>query len=92
MSGSPLAGSGKSCTPLSRMHWANLRLAVCCLGVRSALRLARRLQVLARVDGLVPHRGAHVDPERATRPSRWRPGSRGRRARGMHSANFTALS
>src|SRR5207253_2265131 len=29
------AGSGKSFTPLSRMHWANLRAADCC----SALRL-----------------------------------------------------
>ena len=36
MRGSPLTGSGKSFTPLSRMHLANLRLADCCLGVRFA--------------------------------------------------------
>jgi hypothetical protein len=29
-----LTGSGKSFTPLSRTHLANLRLADCCLGVR----------------------------------------------------------
>ena len=34
ITGSPLTGSGKSFTPWSRTHWANLRLADCCLGVR----------------------------------------------------------
>src|SRR4029453_2300366 len=31
--GSPLTGSGKSFTPFSRMHWANLRAADCCSGL-----------------------------------------------------------
>jgi DMSO/TMAO reductase YedYZ molybdopterin-dependent catalytic subunit len=52
---------------------------------------ARWLQVLARVDGLLEHRGAHTDPidELARRVRVWKsltPCSR------MHSANFTALS
>src|ERR1700712_1604886 len=37
ISGSPLIGSGKSFTPLSRTHWANLRLADCSLEVRLEL-------------------------------------------------------
>ena len=41
---------------------------------------ARWLQVLARVDGLLPHRGAHDRSRRRTRPSRPGPGSAGRRA------------
>src|SRR5262249_52981656 len=36
--GSPWTGSGKSLTPCARMHWANLRAADNCLGLRCALK------------------------------------------------------
>ena len=53
-------GSGKSFTPLSRMHWANLRRRLLLLGAPLAAREPRWLQVLARADGLLERRGARV--------------------------------
>ncbi len=56
----PGSGSGKSFTPLSRMHWANLRAASCCSGAPLVAREPRRLQVLARADGLLERRAVRV--------------------------------
>ena len=58
--GPSLVGSGKSFTPLSRTHWANSRRALICSGRRLGAREAGRLQVLARVDGLLPRRAVRV--------------------------------
>jgi len=90
-------GSGKSLTPLSRMHWANLRAACCLLGTPLASREPRWLQVLTRADACLKRRAVRVhrravrypiDGEIArTRPgpgTPWTPFFR------MHSANFTA--
>ena len=60
--GSPWTGSGKSGTPLSRMHWASLRAADCCSGAPLCAQGARWLPLLARDEGLLPHLGAHTDP------------------------------
>ena len=58
--GAPLVGSGKSVTPCSRMHWANLRARLLLLGAPLAAREPRWLQVLARADGLLERRAARV--------------------------------
>ena len=90
-------GSGKSFTPLSRMHWANLRAAVLLLGAPLVAREPRWLQVLARADGLLERRGCSCPATSRSRSDRW---SSSPDASGsgnsltplsrMHSANFTA--
>ena len=61
-SGSPLTGSGKSFTPFSRMHWANLRLADCSLGVRFALKLPGGCRSLHAATAFVKTAGVTLAP------------------------------
>ena len=60
--GSPLTGSGKSFTPLSRMHWANLRLADCCLGVRFELNVPGGCRSLQAVVAFFHTSGVTLTP------------------------------
>ena len=64
-----MAGSGKSFTPLSRMHWANLRRASCCSGAPLRAREPRWLQVLTRADGLLERRAVRVQRRAVRTPS-----------------------
>ena len=90
--GSPLTGSGKSFTPLSRMHWANLRLADCCLGVRFELNVPGGCRSLQAVDGLrATPRGLTLTPYSNSFFAFGSGKSLTPLAR-MHSANFTAFS
>ena len=78
MRGPFAVGSGKSGTPLSRMHWANLRAASCCWAAPRAAHEPRWLQVLARADGLLERRGVRVQRRAVRYPI---DGERARRVR-----------
>ena len=89
--GSPLTGSGKSLTPWSRTHWANLRLADCSLGVRFELSVPGGLRALQASTAC-----SHT--ARVTSTPNWKwllgfgSGKSGTPCARMHSANFTAFS
>ena len=90
-------GSGKSGTPLSRMHWANLRARLDLLGTEGAGHEPRWLQVLTRADGLLNAAVLGSSDEPALIPmvnSPDAPGSGNSLTPllRMHSANFTAFS
>src|SRR5207237_5223353 len=85
--GSPLTGSGKSFTPWSRTHRANLRLADCCLGLRFELRAPGGLSALHASTAL-----SHTSLLTSTPKFHWPFGSGsgkcGTPFARMHSANF----
>src|SRR5919199_2643166 len=89
--GSPLTGSGKSFTPLSRTHLANLRLADCCSGVRFADNVPGGCRSLQAVVARFHTAGVTLTPY-----SNWffsfGSGKSLTPCARMHSANFTALS
>src|SRR5436190_7985639 len=91
MSGSPLTGSGKSFTPWSRTHWANLKLADCCLGVRFPDNVPGGCSALQALVACFHTAGLTLTPY-----WNWFFGSGSGKSltpcARMHSANFTALS
>src|SRR3954465_8317774 len=91
MSGSPLTGSGKSFTPWSRTHWANLRLADCCLGDRFELNAPGGLSAL-QASTAFSHTSRVTSTPKLTSPFASGSGKWGTPLARMHSANFTAFS
>src|SRR3954469_18301612 len=91
MSGSPLMGSGKSFTPWSRTHWANRRLADCCLGVRFELSAPGGFSAL-QASTAFSHTSLVTSTPKLESPFGSGSGKCGTPLARMHSANFTALS
>src|SRR5690349_18648166 len=89
--GSPLAGSGKSLTPCSRTHWANLRLAACCFGVRFELNAPGGFSALHASIAL-SHTPLLTSTPKFCAPFESGSGKWGTPLARMHSANFTAFS
>ena len=89
--GSPLTGSGKSFTPFSRMHSANLRLAVCCLGLRFELREPGGCRALHALTAFVHTVTVTLTPYSKS-PFAFGSGKSRTPCARMHSANFTALA
>ena len=91
ISGSPLTGSGKSFTPLSRTHWANRRLADCSLGVRFELNAPGGLRAL-HASMAFSHTSLVTSTPKFVSPFGSGSGKWGTPFARMHSANFTAFS
>src|SRR3954468_258369 len=91
MRGSPLTGSGKSLTSWSRTHWANLRLADCCLAVRFELNAPGGFRALHASTAFVNTSGVTSTPKLES-PFGSGSGKWGTPLARMHSANFTAFS
>src|SRR4051812_25212430 len=91
ISGSPLMGSGKSFTPLSRTHWANLRLADCSLGVRFELSAPGGFRAL-QASTAFSHTSLVTSTPKLESPFGSGSGKWGTPLARMHSANFTAFS
>src|SRR5439155_26472684 len=89
--GSPLTGSGKSFTPWSRTHWANLRLADCSLGVRFALNAPGGWRALHASTAFV-NTSLLTSTPKLKSPFGSGSGKWGTPFARMHSANFTAFS
>ena len=91
MRGSPLAGSGKSFTPFSRTHSANLRAADCCFGLRFPLKAPGGARSLHASTAFFHTAGLTSIPK-AKSPFASGSGKWGTPCARMHSASFTALS
>src|SRR3954453_8586664 len=89
--GSPLTGSGKSFTPLARTHWANLRVADCCLAVRFALNVPGGCRALHALTARVHTVSLTLTPYSKSFFAFGSGKSLTPCAR-MHSENFTAFS
>src|SRR5919112_5692071 len=89
--GSPLTGSGKSLTPWSRTHWANLRLADCSLGLRLELKAPGGFRAL-HASTAFSHTSLVTSTPKLVSPFESGSGKCGTPFARMHSANFTAFS
>ena len=91
-------GSGKSGTPLSRTHWANLRRAVVCWGVTlvpvnpGGSSSLQALRACSKAAELVSTAEPSATPSMLNSPDVFGSGNLLTPLTRMHSANFTAFS
>src|SRR4029453_15153759 len=92
------AGSGKSFTPFSRMHWANSRAAACCWGLLlspvnpGGSRSLHTLMACSNAAVLVSSDEPFATASIVNSPDAFGSGNALTPLARMHSANFTALS
>src|ERR1700704_1270422 len=92
MRGWPLTGSGKSGTPFSRMHCANLMAADSCAGVSFALRVPGGCRALHAATAFIHIALLTLIPYDGNSPDAFGSGKSLTPLLRMHAENFAAFS